>query len=341
MLLKVGQLAQQTGLTVRTLHHYDSIGLLTPSARTDAGYRLYNRNDITRLHQIQALKRMGLDLAGIGALLSSSDLSFGDIVERQIDMLEQQINQATTLRGRLLQLRRQLSNGDEPALADLLTTMELMTMYDQYFTPDELKQLPFAHGDNTAIRAEWAALVAEVQALMTAGATPADPSAHALAARWMTMLQRDTNHDPRLFAKLNRMHASEPALQQQTGISPELMGFVLRASSEAKYAIFANYLNAAELAFLRANYESNTQKWPPLVAEIKQQMALGTPAGAPAMQTLAARWMALFTSYAGHDAGTHAKIRLALANEPGLRSGFLNEEMLAYVRQAVTLLPQR
>ena len=41
MLLKVGELAKQTGLTVRALHHYDDIGLLQPSARSDAGYRLY------------------------------------------------------------------------------------------------------------------------------------------------------------------------------------------------------------------------------------------------------------------------------------------------------------
>ena len=48
MLLKVGELAKRSGLTVRTLHHYDAIGLLTPSARADNGYRLYNREDVAR-----------------------------------------------------------------------------------------------------------------------------------------------------------------------------------------------------------------------------------------------------------------------------------------------------
>jgi hypothetical protein len=50
MALKIGELARRTGLTVRTLHHYDAIGLLKPSARSDAGYRLYGRNDVARLH---------------------------------------------------------------------------------------------------------------------------------------------------------------------------------------------------------------------------------------------------------------------------------------------------
>jgi DNA-binding transcriptional MerR regulator len=47
--LKVGELAQRTGLTVRTLHHYDAIGLLRPSLHTEAGYRLYTAGDIARL----------------------------------------------------------------------------------------------------------------------------------------------------------------------------------------------------------------------------------------------------------------------------------------------------
>ncbi|MBI3283816.1 MAG: MerR family DNA-binding transcriptional regulator, partial [Burkholderiales bacterium] len=48
MLLKIGELASRSGLTVRTLHHYDQIGLLKPSARSEADYRLYDRADIAR-----------------------------------------------------------------------------------------------------------------------------------------------------------------------------------------------------------------------------------------------------------------------------------------------------
>lgn len=91
MLLKVGELAKQSGLTIRALHHYDSIGLLTPSARSDAGYRLYNRADIARLHQIQALRGMGLSLAEIGALLARPDVALLTITEQQIRLLDRQI----------------------------------------------------------------------------------------------------------------------------------------------------------------------------------------------------------------------------------------------------------
>ena len=84
MLLKVGDLAKRCGLTVRMLHHYDSIGLLMPSARSDSGYRLYDKADIARLHQIQALRRFGMSLADVGAFLANPDASLTTIMERQI-----------------------------------------------------------------------------------------------------------------------------------------------------------------------------------------------------------------------------------------------------------------
>src|SRR5512147_3099846 len=98
MLFKVGELAKRSGLTVRTLHHYDAIGLLRPSARSDSGYRLYNRNDVARLHQIQALRRFGLSLAEVGASLAGSGVDLVSIVERQIRMLDESIAQSAMLR---------------------------------------------------------------------------------------------------------------------------------------------------------------------------------------------------------------------------------------------------
>ena len=65
MLIQVGELAKRAGITVRTLHHYEQTGVLLPSARSAAGYRLYNLADVQRLHMIQALAKAGLELAEI------------------------------------------------------------------------------------------------------------------------------------------------------------------------------------------------------------------------------------------------------------------------------------
>ena len=62
---RVGELAGQTGLTVRTLHYYDEIGLLSPSHRSDAGYRLYTAGDVVRLQQIRSLRHLGFALEEI------------------------------------------------------------------------------------------------------------------------------------------------------------------------------------------------------------------------------------------------------------------------------------
>ena len=81
MLLKIGELARLTGLTIRTLHHYDHIGLVVPSVRTPAGYRGYIDADIERLHLVLVYRSVGLPLdhasfdapAGDGKFLPEAD----------------------------------------------------------------------------------------------------------------------------------------------------------------------------------------------------------------------------------------------------------------------------
>ncbi|GJH18340.1 MerR family transcriptional regulator [Caballeronia novacaledonica] len=338
MLLKTGELAKKSGLTVRTLHHYDAIGLLTPSARADNGYRLYNRDDIARLHRIQALRGFGLSLADIGAYLSQPDTPLAELIARQIVMLDHQIEKAARLRDRLGNLRGMLIDGKEPELADWLNTLELMTMFDRYFSPEELDRLPMYRNTHTQ-SSEWTALIADARALMDAGVPADDARARALADRWMTLLARDTNDDPRLLSKLNRMHDNEPSMQASIGISPELRDYVIRAFSATKIAIYERYLSPAEFRFLRENYGRHAMAWPELMADVRDAIDEGTTPDSPRAQDLARRWMALFRSYAGDDRATHAKIRHALQNEPELtRGSWTNEALLGFMRDAMRRL---
>ena len=73
----VGELAEICGVTVRTLHHYDEIGLLVPSARTAAGYRQYDDADIDRLQAILTYRELGLGLDEISAAVDSPEDSIG------------------------------------------------------------------------------------------------------------------------------------------------------------------------------------------------------------------------------------------------------------------------
>lgn len=338
MLLKIGELAKRTGLTVRALHHYDAIGLLSPSARSDAGYRLYNEADIARLHRILALRRFGLALADIGTTLTRADLSLATVVARQIGLLTEQIQQAKALRSRLSQLQGQLADGQEPDLADWLTTLEHMTMYDKYFSQEELTQLPiYTQADD--VEPEWQALVAQVQALMDVGIDPADPQVQVLATQWMAMVRRDTGNNPILFAKLNAMHEHEPSVQERTGISPQLMTFILAASKAHQLSIYRNYLDDDEFAFMRANFGKRDAEWPPLVAQVRKAMDEGHAPDSPQARALALAWFDLFRSFAGDQPATQQKIRQALQNEPALRqSGMVDERMRAFISAAMQAL---
>jgi DNA-binding transcriptional MerR regulator len=338
MLLKIGELAKRTGLTVRTLHHYDNIGLLSPSARSDAGYRLYNEADIARLHRILALRRFGVALAEIGTYLTGPDLPLTDLVERQIGLLDRQIEQASALRSRLERLRGQLGEGRQPDPADWLTTLEHMTMYDKYFTQQELQELPL-YTKGREVEGDWQALVAEAQQLIDAGANPADESARSLAKRWMATVARDTGSNPVLFAKLNAMHEQEPSVQERTGVTSAVMAFVLAATKETQLAVYARYLDADELAFVRANLGKRNAEWPPLLARVRAAVDEGRAPDSPEAQVLAREWFDLFRSYAGDNPATQQKIRQALINEPELKQpGMVDERMLGFIRAAMQSL---
>ncbi len=340
MMLKVGELAKRCGLTVRTLHHYDTIGLLKPSARSDRGYRLYGRDDIARLHQIQALRRLGLSLSDIGAVLANPGSHLVSIIGQQLEYLKRQMDQSRKLHNRLFQLHALLKRGEEPELADWLTTLEMMTMYDKYFTAEELERLPLINniGDDST-RPEWAELVGSVRQAMSAGISTESIEAQTLAKRWMKMLVRDTQGDPRLLVKLNTMHDAEPEMQEQTGISEEVQTFIQQAFAASKLTIYERYLSSDEVAFMRENYTKHSSEWPPLIGEIRQHLEDGTPVDDPRMHKLTKRWLELFRSYAGDDPQTQANIRAAHEAEPELLEGtFVDRPLLEYVRKAMLKL---
>ena len=84
----VKEISKQTGVSVRTLHHYDAIGLLRPTSVTDAGYRLYDEEALERLFLIILYKELGFPLKQIGQILDAPDFDRNRILEEQIHLLE-------------------------------------------------------------------------------------------------------------------------------------------------------------------------------------------------------------------------------------------------------------
>jgi MerR family transcriptional regulator, thiopeptide resistance regulator len=343
MLLKVGALARQTGLTVRTLHHYDEIGLLTPSHRSGAGYRLYTRDDVARLHQIQALKQLGFALADIGGTLASDGAALGDVVSRQLAALDLQIEQAARLRAQLLQLQAQMNRGEQPEMADWLLTLELMTMYDKYSTPDELQSLEH-HKQRSNSDARWPWLIGAMRELMENGAAPTDLAAQERIAEWMQLSEDMTGNNPGLMMKLRTMLNEEAALQEQLGVTAELRAFVMRCMQARQEALYAKYLTPAEVRRVMEGRNKIGEQWPPLVAAMRKLFEAGADVHDAAVRGLAAQWQKMFdvTHSAEDDIedGTlRRKLRAAYAQEPELlRATGLDLPLLEFVGRAMAAL---
>ena len=332
-MLKVGELARRCGLTVRTLHHYDSIGLLKPSGRSDAGYRLYNRDDVARLHQVQALRRFGMALADIGHFLAKPGSSLPDLIARQIDSLDRQIAEAAKLREQLTALRGQLLAGEEPELATWLTTLEQMTVYDKYFTKEELAQLPIYN--DPAAPEEWSELIEAVGQKMAAGIPPSDPAVQALAEKWMATFSRQAGHSVDIMHRLDNMWSREEEYRKQSGVTLEMRNYIAAASGQGKLALYAKYMRPEEIETMHKHFRTRAHEWPALIGEIRAQMAANPSPLAPEARALAQRWFELFTDMVGNAPGVRERFRQALESEPALRAGrMMSDEVLDFLRQA-------
>ncbi|WP_312453904.1 MerR family transcriptional regulator [Pseudescherichia sp.] len=341
MLIQVGELAKRAGITVRTLHHYEQTGLLLPSARSEAGYRLYNLADVQRLHMIQALAKAGLELAEIKDFLEQDTLSLPDLLDAQIALLDRQLRTVHTLRDQLCALRTGLREESEPDLESWLQTLELMHMYDRWFTKEELQQLPFA-AEGERLASVWAALVAEAQTLMAQKVAETDPQAMDLAIRWMDRLEQDTAGKPEFLTRLNEMHSVEPQMRERTGITPQIIDYITHAFAESKLAIWQRYLTPQEMAFTRAHYFDRLMEWPLLVAKLHQATREACDPASERGQQLAQNWLELFQSYAGEDPTTQQKFRVAMQQEPLLMKGtWMTPEVLAWLQQAIGVMMQR
>ena len=231
---KVGELARQTGLTVRTLHHWEAVGLLEPARRTEAGYRLYGEAEAERLLRIVALRQLGMSLAEVRDCLERPEGTLPEVLERQVARLDAAIAAQQRLRDRLQRVVRRARQGARLTAETLVETLEAMTMFEKHFTPEQLQQIEARRSEVgeeriREVEAEWPRLIAAVRAEMARGTDPADPRVAELARRWMALVREFTAGDPGITAGVAKVYREEPAARERTGLDPEIMAYVQRA----------------------------------------------------------------------------------------------------------------
>ena len=213
-MIKVGELARRTGVTIRTLHHYDQIGLLSPSLRTESGHRLYAADDIARLHQIKSLQELGFSLQEIRGCLGRADFSLQRVIELHIGRLKQRISQQRKLCRRLEAIAERLRASEEVSSQELIQTIEEMTMIEKYFSDeqrDQLKARAAVVGQDRIrqVEAEWRELFQQFEAAMKKGQDPSSPPVQALARQAQGLIDEFTGGNAGIERSVGQMYRQE------------------------------------------------------------------------------------------------------------------------------------
>lgn len=212
--MKVGELASRTGLSVRTLHHYDDIGLLSPRRRTPSGHRIYGMDEVRRLQQIASLRHLGLSLDEIGTCLDRPDYSLDRVLELQVDRLRGEIVRQKRLVDLLESLRSRLNGRESVSLEDVTATIEGTLHHEKYYTPDQREALERRAEELGTQRIReaggtWADLFAAFRDAMSRDVDPASGEVRALAVRARALIGDFTGGDPGIEASLRRMYQEE------------------------------------------------------------------------------------------------------------------------------------
>ena len=241
--MKVGELAKRTGLTIRTLHHYDEIGLLKPSLHAESGHRLYTAADVTRLQQVLSLRQLGFALEEIAACLDRPGFSPLEVIDLHVARLREQIELQRGLCERLEGLAAAFRSAGEFSVEQFVQTIEVMTMIENYYTPEQLENFkkrreemgPAAEDVAKKGQADWATLIADYTTAMNAGIDPADPKVQALEQRRQALVNAFTGGDKGIEQNLKRMWTEQgEKLSAQFGYDPGVMAYLAKVAEAGK-----------------------------------------------------------------------------------------------------------
>lgn len=224
--LTVGQVADELGVTVRTLHHYDELGLLTPSARSSAGYRLYTRGDLERLGTIVGYRRLGFSLDEVAELLRADGLGRREHLQRQRASVRARLAQMTDLVD-AIDRALEAEMADQPA-----TTEDLRAIFGDGYREEDQAEAEQRWGDTPQweqsqqrtkhwtpeqwreVKAETETFEADLASAMDEGVDPASPEAGALAERHRESIARFYDCDHAFQVCLAQMYLEDERFRQ-------------------------------------------------------------------------------------------------------------------------------
>jgi MerR family transcriptional regulator, thiopeptide resistance regulator len=244
---RTSEFAKLTGVTVRTLHHYDRLGILTPGGRTAAGYRVYGEGDFARLQQIVTLKFIGFSLKQIREILSRSTQDLAARLRQQREILEQKRSHLTLAVEAIAKAEHLLASnggGDWQAFQKIIEVINMQNDNQwmmNYYREEARKEMAERPDQWTPelqekVSQEWAALINDVTQAIANRDDPASEKAQALAARWSELVGRFTMGSPAISEGLRKLYADQanwPSTFEKS-YSDEVGAFICEAQTRGK-----------------------------------------------------------------------------------------------------------
>ena len=246
--MTVGELAEVSGVTVRTLHHYDEIGLLVPPLRSEAGYRIYTDAEIDRLQAILTYRELGLGLGDIAAAVDAPEASVGILrtARKRIDERIAKLNAiARSLDAAIAQDGRE----------SRMTPEEKLSVFGDFDPAEHEEEAQQRWGDTDAyaqsavrtssytkqdwevIQAEAADIYAGFATLQQRGIGPGSPEAAAMVETHREHISRwFYDCTPEIHVGLGQMYVADQRFANTIDTSGEGLSAYLSAAIEAAYA---------------------------------------------------------------------------------------------------------
>ena len=236
------EFAEKAKVTVRTLHHYDRIGILKPFRRTAKGFRLYGEAEFARLQQILTLKFIGFSLTQIKQILGEQSFVLSETLQLQRRIIETQrrrLNLALEAIVRAEKVFEQTGSIDWESFNKIIEVidMEQNTEWTKKYYSDaaqakiEERKTLWSPELQERVSNDWKQLFSEIKTAIAGGVKPADEKAQALASRWNALIDEFTGGDSEIRAGLEKMYADEKNWQTEWNkpFNDEVRNFIAAA----------------------------------------------------------------------------------------------------------------
>jgi DNA-binding transcriptional MerR regulator len=221
VLRRIKAFANDAGVSVRTLHLYDRLGLLEPAAVTESGYRLYGDAEFERLEHILALRFVGFSLDQVKQLLGESSQPLGDALRMQRNVIARQRRRLDTALAVIEHAENALAADSQANRREILRTlMEVFKMQNdfkwtqEYYSEEAREKIEERRRSIPPDAIEqgerdWAALIADVEAAAAQGIDPSSPAAQSLASRWRDLVGSFTQGNAEISSGLNKLWSDQ------------------------------------------------------------------------------------------------------------------------------------